>query len=116
LLKPPSLVYKELMERMSGVKYDQEKVRMELLDPQAMMGLAAVLTFGSKKYGAENWRLGISNSRLWGALLRHGFAILRGEDVDPESGLPHIDHLGCCWMFLSWNYKSRPELDDRRKE
>ena len=97
----------------SGVKHDQEKLRVDLLDPLALEGLAAVLTFGAKKYAAHNWRGGISYSRLIGAALRHTFAILRGEDRDPESGLPHVDHLGCCWMFLSNMMKTRPDLDDR---
>ena len=96
-----------------GTKNDAEKPRMDLLDPLALEGLAAVLTFGAKKYAAHNWRKGISNSRLIAAMLRHLFAIMRGEDVDPESGLPHIDHVGCCWMFLSNNMKVRQEMDDR---
>lgn len=94
-------------------KYDGEKPRMDLLDPLALEGLAKVLTFGAQKYAANNWRKGIANSRLIAAMLRHLFAIMRGEDIDPESGLPHIDHLGCCWMFLSNNMKVRPEMDDR---
>lgn len=97
---------------MSGTKHDQGKPRMDLLDAQALEGLAAVLTFGAQKYAAHNWRGGINNSRLVAALLRHTFAILRGEYTDPESGLPHIDHVGCCWMFLSNNMKNRPDLND----
>lgn len=99
----------------TGLKYDSEKPRVELLDPLALEGLAKVLTFGAQKYAAHNWRGGISFSRLIGAALRHTFAILRGEDTDPESGLPHVDHLGCCWMFLSNMMKTRPDLDDRWK-
>ena len=100
-----------------AMKFDVEKPRMDLLDAQALEGLAAVLTFGAKKYAANNWRKGISNSRLIAALLRHLCAIQRGEETDPESGLPHIDHVGCCWMFLSNNMKNRPDLNDLwRKE
>lgn len=98
-----------------GTKYDGEKPRMDLLDPLALEGLAKVLTFGAQKYAAHNWRKGIANTRLLAALLRHTFAIMRGEDIDPESGYPHIDHVGCCWMFLSNNMKTRPEMDDRWK-
>lgn len=98
-----------------AMKHDGEKPRMDLLDPLALEGLAKVLTFGAQKYAAHNWRKGIANSRLTAAMLRHLFAIMRGEDIDPESGLPHIDHLGCCWMFLSNNMKVRPEMDDRWK-
>jgi len=88
---------------------------MDLLDPVALSGLAAVLQFGAKKYAAHNWRGGITYSRLISALLRHVFAILRGEFLDPESGLPHIDHVGCCWMFLSNMMKTRSDMDDLYK-
>jgi hypothetical protein len=99
----------------AGQKLDADKPRTDLLDPLALEGIAKVLAFGAKKYAANNWRGGISYGRLLGALLRHCFAIMRGEDNDPESGLPHIDHLGCCWMFLSNMMKTRPDLDDRYK-
>jgi hypothetical protein len=106
----------ELLEpQATGLKYDTEKLPLDLLDPLALEGLAAVLQFGAKKYASHNWRGGISWSRLIAALLRHSFAILRGEYVDPESGLPHIDHVGCCWMFASNLMKTRPDLDDLYK-
>lgn len=97
----------------TALKFDQEKNRVDLLDPLALEGLAKVLTFGAKKYAAHNWRSGFAWSRLIGAALRHLFAIMRGEDIDPESGLPHVDHLGCCWMFLSWHMKTNAGTDDR---
>ena len=97
---------------MSGVKYDAGKPPLDLLDPIALEGLAAVLGFGATKYASWNWAGGISYSRLLAALLRHTFAILKGELIDPESGLPHIDHVGCCWMFLSHLMKVRPDMND----
>jgi hypothetical protein len=98
---------------ISGRKDDAEKSRTDLLDPDALEGLAKVLTFGANKYDAHNWRGGIAFSRLIAAALRHLFAIMRGEDNDSESGLPHVDHLGCCWMFLSYHMKNRSDKDDR---
>jgi|SRR5215213_9333658 len=98
-----------------GVKHDSGKPRVDLLDSEALEGLTAVLTFGANKYSAHNWRGGMPYCRLIAAALRHLFAIMRGEDTDSESGLPHVDHLGCCWMMLSWNMKNRPDLDDRYK-
>ncbi len=97
----------------TAIKADTAKPPLDLLDPLALEGLAAVLEFGRKKYAAHNWRGGFKWMRLMAALLRHAFAIIRGEDNDPESGLPHIDHLGCCWMFLSNMMKTRKDLDDR---
>lgn len=101
-----------LLQPGVGVKNDEDKLPLDLLDPLALEGLAAVLKFGAKKYASHNWRGGISYSRLVGALLRHTFALLRGERLDSESGLPHVDHVGCCWMFLSNMMKTRPDLDD----
>lgn len=106
----------EAPEGAKGMKYDGAKPRMDLLDAQALEGLAKVLTFGAQKYAANNWRNGLEYSRLTAAMLRHLMAIQKGEDTDPESGLPHIDHLGCCWMFLSNLSKTRPDLDDRWKD
>lgn len=96
-----------------GSKFDSDKVPLDLLDMEAILGLGRVLAFGKAKYAAHNWRGGISYTRLIAALLRHTFAFLSGEDLDKESGLPHVDHIGCCWMFLSNMTKKRKDMDDR---
>jgi hypothetical protein len=96
-----------------GVKNDQEKPRMDLLCPHAMEDLAKVLTHGAKKYGDWNWAKGISYTRLIAAALRHLFAFASGEDIDPESGLPHVAHAMCCMMFLLGMSKYIEGKDDR---
>lgn len=103
------------IEATAGVKYDDGKLPFDLLDPVALAGLAEVLKFGANKYASWNWAKGISYTRLIAALLRHTFAILRGELIDPESGLPHINHVGCCWMFLSHHMAVRPDMNDLPK-
>ena len=100
---------------MEGLKYDASKPRMDLLDSEFLEDVARVLTFGAIKYDAHNWRNGIRSSRLIAAAYRHLGAINRGEDIDPESGLTHNAHLGCCIMFLGWTLKHKPEFDDRWK-
>lgn len=98
-----------------GLKFDQDKPRMDLLDPLAIEQLALVLGFGAQKYAAHNWRKGLSKTRLIAAALRHLFAYLRGEDTDPETGLPHPAHAMCGCMFLL-GLSHRTELDDRWRE
>lgn len=83
-----------------GRKDDQEKIRLELVPPDALLEIGKVLTFGAQKYAPRNWERGMSWSRILGAILRHTMAIMRGEDRDPETGLLHSAHLGCCAMFL----------------
>lgn len=63
--------------------------------------------------GAHNWRQGFNWSRLYGAALRHLTAHLDGEDKDPESGLSHLAHLGCCVMFLLEHEAKGLGKDDR---
>ena len=98
-----------------AMKQDSEKSRVDLLDAEWLEGIGHVLRFGAMKYSDHNWRNGFKWSRLIGAAFRHLLAISRGEDIDPESGLPHADHLGCSVMFLAWHMKNKPELDDRWK-
>ena len=96
-----------------GTKLDQEKPRMDLLDPKFLEDVAKVLTFGAKKYAAHNWRKGIETHRLIAAAMRHINAISSGKDNDPETGLPHTAHLACEVMFLHWMLENKPELDTR---
>lgn len=102
-------------EVSGGLKYDQEKVRLELLSSSWVNGVGAVLTYGAKKYASHNWRKGIQISRLLGACLRHVFSFLNGQDVDPETGISHLYHASCCLMFASELMQTHPELDDRYK-
>ena len=99
-----------------GVKHDEGKAPMHLLDPYALEQLARVLDHGQHKYAAWNWKKGFPYSRLIAATLRHVFAFMRGEDLDPESGLPHAAHAMCCLMFLLWMTKERTDLDDRWRD
>lgn len=98
---------------MTAMKFDQDKVMMELVRPEFTEGVAKVLTFGAKKYAANNWMKGLTYTRIIGAMKRHLAEIEKGVFYDPESGLPHIDHVGCCVMFLSCFMKwGRVELND----
>lgn len=88
----------------SGYKtvMDSPKTPIELIPPQFLEGIAAVLQFGAKKYARNNWMKGMSWSVVFGSIMRHLWAWFRGEENDPESGLPHLWHAGCGLMFLSF--------------
>lgn len=101
--------------KATGVKFDNEKPDMSLLSSIAVLKVAEVMTFGKRKYSANNWRGGIAYTRLLAAALRHIFAYLGGESKDPESGISHLAH-ACCCLFMILEFEvTRPELDDRYK-
>jgi hypothetical protein len=106
---------KKLDKKTAGRKDDSQKIQLQLLSTEWVNGVGKVLTFGATKYEAHNWRKGILYSRVIGAALRHIFAFLDGEDLDPETKLPHLDHASCCLMFLRELWQDRPDLDDRWK-
>ena len=90
---------------MEGKKYDQNKTRMDLVPLSVMESLGQVLTMGAQKYSENSWQnLPDFWKRYKAALLRHLTAIDKGELIDPESGLPHIDHVLCNAAFLSWGH------------
>ena len=99
----------------SGTKHDSEKVRWELLSVDAINEIAKVMTFGARKYNDHNWRGGFDWSRLIGAAYRHLSAWHNGQDKDPETGLSHLAHLGCCVMFLLEHETRGLGKDDRYK-
>ena len=82
-----------------GKKHDSGKMRLDLLPPEAIRALGAVLTYGADKYGPNNWR-GVRVERYEAALLRHWLAWREGEMMDTESGLPHLWHVLCNAAFL----------------
>ena len=83
-----------------GIKYDSAKPRMNLLPPKAIIEVSKVLTFGAEKYDAENWRkLDDLQNRYTAGALRHIFAHMDGEQLDPETNLSHLAHALCCLLF-----------------
>lgn len=98
-----------------GTKYDDGKIPMDLLSPYFLLGISEVLQFGAEKYEPYNWAKGIKYSRVFSAMQRHLWAFWAGEDLDAETGKPHLWHAGCCLMFLThyeFNYDQYKEFDD----
>ena len=85
----------------TGRKDDAGKPEYRLLPTRGIKAIVDVLTFGAGKYAPNNWQLvPDARDRYTDALLRHIFAWLDGETHDPESGLHHLGHAGCCLLFL----------------
>jgi len=84
-----------------GLKYDDGKLRFDLLPMKPVIEMVKVLTYGADKYSDENWRkVEPLRARYFAAALRHIIAWWEGEELDNESNLPHLAHAMCCIVFL----------------
>jgi len=99
-----------------GTKKDSGKPRICLIPVEAITGCADALGFGAQKYGDYNYRGGLKHTRLMDSILRHLTSHLQNEEIDPESGLPHLSHAIAGLSMLIWMTKHRPDLDDRYKK
>lgn len=79
---------------------DPRKIPLALIPPALVRQVGQVLGYGARKYAPNNWRKGMKWSEVYSAMQRHLLAWQEGEDIDPESGLPHLAHAGCCLAFL----------------
>jgi hypothetical protein len=89
-----------------GAKDDGGKLPVELVPVEAIEAMAEVLAFGREKYTEDGWKsVPQAFRRYMAANLRHAYAILRGEVIDPESGLPHVYHMHCNTGFMCYFHK-----------
>lgn len=83
------------------------------IDPRSIMQVAEVAQMGAEKYGKHNYRNGYEWSKNYNALQRHLHAFWGGEDLDPESGMPHMAHAGWHCLALLTGMREYPTYDDR---
>ena len=95
-----------------ATKNDSGKPVINYIPAEYIEGTAAVFTFGARKYASYNYRKGMQHSRLLDAAFRHLLAIMRGEEIDPESGLPHVYHASCSLAMYDYMRLKFPNLND----
>ena len=96
-----------------GVKDNRGKPMIDLLPSKPLIAAAEIMAFGATKYKPHNWRLGLSWSQTWASLQRHLLSFNDGEELDPETGKPHLAHALCQLMFLTEYYLTGTGEDDR---
>ena len=91
-----------------------KKVPLRFIPWGALIPLAYVMKLGAEKYGWMNWRdKKVIRSVYHEAALRHIFAAMDGEDLDPESNQPHEAHAIACLAILL-DARQNGKLEDDR--
>lgn len=77
------------------------RVPMDVVPDTARIAIAMALFEGALKYGKHNWRVvGVRASVYKSAFERHWMAWWNGEDIDTESGLPHLFKAIACLAII----------------
>jgi len=98
------------------MKFDTGKSAIHLIPPECILAIGEVFAMGAKKYGENNWRHDTGRTtygRTYASIQRHLLADRMGEDLDSESGLPHLAHAMTQLCILMIQKKQSPEMDDR---
>lgn len=90
-----------------GLRYNEGKIRVDLIPAEWTWALALVLTRGAIKYDARNWERGMSWSHCLGSITRHICKFICGERYDPETGCHHM-------AMAAWNCLALMTYDIRQ--
>lgn len=102
------------MTGTNAQRHNAGKLRWSLVDFESMEDMLRVLEFGAGKYSPDNWKLGLNKDELLESAIRHLMALMRGEEMDKESGLPHNGHVMCNMMFYSFYSRNNKFAAERR--
>jgi hypothetical protein len=101
----------------TGGQKGSKLARHDLIPTLPLDLLAKVYGMGAAKYNDNNWRLGYRWSLNYAAMQRHLLAFWSGQDLDPESGLPHLAHAAWhCMALLEFSQSGQAryaQFDDR---
>lgn len=96
-----------------GVK-GRKAERMDLLPWDVLrLDVAPHYAKGAEKYEDNNWRRGYSWSLSFGAMQRHAAQFWAGEDIDGETGTPHMAAVAFHALALLLFMREQRALDDR---
>lgn len=87
--------------------------RYDLIPTEPWRLLARHYGMGAKKYGDDNWRKGYDWRLSFAAMMRHAQQFWAGEDIDEETGSPHL--VAVAWHAIAmteWGW-THPEFDTR---
>lgn len=85
-----------------ALHYSEGKPGVDQIPVEVLLEWGEVFSYGEAKYDRSNWLKGNDWHQFQGSALRHIFAFWKGEDIDPESGLPHLSH--AIWNLAALRY------------
>ena len=102
-----------VIDPSTGGRKAVKLARFDLIPAEALEWVAKAYGYGCTKYEERNYEKGYAWGLSIGALERHLAAFKQREELDPESGLPHMAHAAWHCLTLLMFTAHFPHLDDR---
>lgn len=98
-----------------AMRFDANKLRLDLIPPEFLIELARVYTMGALKYDDDNWRKGMPWRKVYRPIWSHFIKWLSGHTIDSETGCHHLAMVAwnCATLFMYQLHKLG--TDDRMK-
>lgn len=113
LITTPVIFQTQIKADGGGKRFDDGKPRYDLVPPEAMDALADHYRKGAQKYTDRNWERGMAWGKCFASMMRHAWAWLRGEEIDPETGTHHM--IAVAWNAIAlYTYHTRKIGNDDR--
>lgn len=99
-----------------GKRFDEGKLDYHLLPVPFLVELTKLYTAGAIKYDPENWRKGMSYSRMIRCVWSHWLQWLCGIKKDPETGVHScvMAAWNCAALYMYEMHLDKAEFDDRK--
>lgn len=97
----------------TGAQKGSKLARFDLIPAGPLTALAEHYGRGAAKYAARNWELGTDWHLNFAAMMRHAWQFWGGEDIDSETGSPHVISVAWHAFALAEFMRTHPELDTR---
>ena len=88
-------------DKVEGMKFDEDKLRYDLIPPEILLWLAELYTHGAKKYAPNNWK-NVSIEQYVAAFHRHFNDWRLGIDLDKDSSMHHLKHALWNAATIAW--------------
>lgn len=118
VLEPPDAAPREPVvgwkDTNPKAAFGDKKVPFSTVPAPVIAELGLAMLEGALKYGRHNYRVsGVRASTYYDAAMRHLTAWWEGEDIDPDSGLPHpVKAMACLAVLRDATYMNM--LNDDR--
>lgn len=104
-----------LSPKKEAMRFNDNKMRFDLIPAEGLLELARVYTVGAAKYDDNNWRKGMPFSKCIASLERHWNLWKSGKEVDKEMGTAHLAQVAWNAFTLLTYCLTKTGTDDRVK-